>query len=193
MTYGDPDWASPGAATAEIPSAPTVNNSAVSGNPVQRPDRSGCVHRLISIVLIGLCVSMSALGVLAILQLESIQMEEITEFFIATYMVVFAALLFLYEMMWWCTIDSVNKIVRKNFGFMYKVYGKALYLIFVALLCLGLDKKLLQENMAWLQWFTGISWAATGCVLLFLVWCRPNLFENYKSPTGGYLEEAGAV
>jgi len=89
--------------------------------------------------------------------------------------------------MWWCTIGGLNKVLRKNFGFMYKILGKAFYLIFVACLCFGINAEMLQE-LDWLRYFTGIAWAGTGVFLIILQFAYPEVFESYKSPTGGFTE-----
>lgn len=134
---------------------------------------------------------MVALGVSALFELTFGGVPDFSDFFIAAYMILFAVLLFLYEMMWWCTVDQLNKRIRKNFGFMYKIEGKAAYLIFVALLALGMDRNLLGE-LEWLQWFTGIGWAVMGLFLFFLVCFQPSVFRNYQAPSGGYIDESGA-
>merc|ERR1712038_954688 len=90
----------------------------------------------------------------------------------------------LYELMWWMPIKGINLILRKNFGFMYKVQGKALYLIFIACLTMGLDKEVVGQ-FNWLRWFTGIAWGVGGVGLMFLRWTLPDLFEKYKPPTAG--------
>mmetsp|Transcript_36637 Transcript_36637/g.43786 ORF Transcript_36637/g.43786 Transcript_36637/m.43786 type:complete len:194 (-) Transcript_36637:195-776(-) len=188
---GDPDWASPGAATAEvIPDAPGSSNLP-NGNPVPRKNRSVLWQRLISFVIIGLCASMIALGLSVLFELTFGGFPDFSDFFIAAYMILFAVLLFLYEMMWWCTVDGLNKRIRKNFGFMYKIQGKAAYIIFVALLCLGVDRKILGE-LEWLQWFTGIAWFSMGILLEVLICFQPSVFRNYQAPSGGYIDETGA-
>jgi len=145
------------------------------------------VHRFISIILIGLCAAMIALGVFVII--DNRTFNDFAEWFIGAYMVLFAALLFIYEAVWWCTIGSLNRLIRKNFGFMYKIRGKALYLIFVACLCIGIDKNLLGD-MDWLRWFSGIGWGAAGAGLLFVSYTKPDLFENYYVPTKGFNSNA---
>ena len=67
--------------------------------------------------------------------------SDLSEPFLAAYMVLFALLLFIYELMWWSPAKKLNKNMRKNFGFMYGLRGKGLYLIFVAFLCFGLGKE----------------------------------------------------
>lgn len=136
---------------------------------------------------------MVATGLLALIEISLNGFPDFSDFFIAAYMILFAVLLFVYEMMWWCTVDKVNKLIRKNFGFMYKIHGKAGYLIFVALLCVGLDTSILDRgNLEWLQWFTGIAWALMGFILVFILWLKPRVFRNYQAPSGGYLNEGGA-
>ena len=188
MTYGEPDWATPGASATGIVAAnedfSTPENNAVAAKP-DRQSGSTLWQRLFSIFLIGLCVQMCSLGVLALIDLGSFGFDDFTQGFIATYMILFSALLFAYEFMWWCTIDSWNKVLRRNFGFIYKVTGKALYLIFVAALCIGVDKGLLGDK-EWLRWFTGLSWGVAGVVLLVLTCVKPEIFGNYNAPTGGY-------
>jgi hypothetical protein len=123
---------------------------------------------------------MVALGVFVILK----NTNDFAEWFIASYMILFGVLLFLYEAIWWCTIAPLNRLIRKNFGFMYNIRGKALYLIFVACLCIGINSKLLG-NMDWLRWISGIGWGVAGAGLLFLSFTNPQLFENYYVPTKG--------
>lgn len=70
---------------------------------------------------------------------------------------------------------------------MYKIYGKALYLIMVACLCIGISKEVLQE-LDWLRWFTGIGWGGVGVFMIVLQFMRPDIFESYMAPTAGILE-----
>ena len=152
-------------------------------------DRSKTWHRLISIGLICLCAAMFALGVFAIM--DNFTVNDFTEWFIAAYMILFSVLLFLYELLWWCTIGPLNRLIRKNFGFIYKVRGKALYLIFVSCLCIGIDEKLLG-SMDWLRWVSGIGWGVAGLALLILSFTNAPLFENYYVPTKGFKDENAA-
>ena len=146
------------------------------------------LQSITSIVLILLCVAMAALGVFVFIE-NKFGLSDFAEYFVASYMVLFALLLFLYEVMWWCTIDKLNHSIRKNFGFIYGIKGKALYLIFVACLCIGIDSKTLG-NKAWLRWVTGIGWGACGVALLAATIINPELFEDYKTPTGGFSDGA---
>jgi len=128
---------------------------------------------------------MACLGVFALIDVSTFDVNDISQIFIAFYMILFAFLLFLYELMWWLTIDKVNVIIRRNFGFLYGIRGKALYLIFVACLCIGLQKGILG-NKEWLRYFVGIAWLCAGCLHIFLFYWKSDLLGEIKVPTGGF-------
>lgn len=136
----------------------------------------------LSILNMGLCAMMAALGVLTIIEVESSGVGELSEPFLAAYMVMFAGLLFTYELMWWAPSPAINKALRKNFGFMYGLQGKGLYLVFVACLCLGLGR---DAKVKELNWATGIAFLAVGCFHIFIVCARPDLAMKYVAPTAG--------
>jgi len=188
--YGEPDWITPGAstnaaATQEEFGAPSASTMTPEGVP---KDRSNLVQKLLSICNCGLAVSMCSLGVLGFMKLNLKTLNDYSEAFICVYMILFATLLFLYELMWWATINSINKVIRMNFGFMYGMKGKGCFLIFIAFLAIGLDTGAEQ----WLRYFTGIAFLAGGFLHVFLVCYKPDLVENYKAPTGG-LEQSDEV
>ena len=112
-----------------------------------------------------------------------IQNSGISEIFVSIYMILFSVLLFCYELMWWMSVDAINKNLRMNFGFMYGIKGKALYLIFIAFLSGGLKE---EVSFVWLPWLTFGGFLGTGVLLLFLHFARPQLLESYKAPTAGF-------
>lgn len=135
---------------------------------------------------------MGTLGVLVILNYELNSLVDIAATpFLASYMIMFAVLLFVYELLWWVPIAPVNRTLRKNFGFMYGLKGKGFYMIFVAFLCIGL----LEENnqvVKYLGWATGISFLAIGVLHIFLVLSNPDFVDLYQPPTAG-LERLGST
>lgn len=188
--YGEPDWASPGASSSGVPATETSTgtvNVAYGGRNQSGGGQSSCVQRLLSILNLVLCAGMMALGVLGLLGFRS--GTDLSEAFVAVYMLLFATLLALYEIMWWSTIDVINKNLRKNFGFLYGVKGKAFYLIFVAFLVIGLKNKVIK----WLQWAVGISYLVSGVLHLFLWFTKPELVSSYKAPSGGLASNENAV
>lgn len=138
----------------------------------------------------GLAALMTALGVLTIIEVHKTGIgKDLSEPFLAFYMILFAVLLFLYELMWWSPMPKLNKDMRKNFGFMYGLRGKGLYLVFVACLCLGLGS---DAKVAIMNYITGASFLAAGILHLFIVFFRPLTAMEYQAPTAG-LDESTAM
>lgn len=135
----------------------------------------------LSIVDIGLSAMMAALGVLTILNL-TISARDLSELFLSGYMIIFAVLLFAYEIMWWSAVPMINKSLRKNFGFLYGLKGKGLYLIFVAFLCLGLAS---DPAVVELTWATGIAFLTVGVLHLMVAFCQPDISDKYQAPSAG--------
>jgi len=132
---------------------------------------------------IGLSVMMSGLGVLTLIEVHNEgKADEISEPFLASYMIMFAVLLFIYEVMWWMPAPGINKAVRRNFGFMYGLRGKGFYLIFVAFLCLGLGN---DASVKELNWATGIAFLLVGCLHIFVVCSHPEVATQYVAPSAG--------
>jgi len=184
MAFGEPAWASTGGDKAATTSIPSSAAPSAQPNSYQAPGRgcSGCVQRMLSVANISLSVLMAALGVLTIIEVGA-DVSDFARTFVSVYMIIFALLLAFYELMWWVPIPFINMNLRKNFGFMYGIKGKAAYLIFVAFLTIGLGS---EQRFKWLQWTTGISFLAIGVFHIFLVCTRPDLVEDYKAPTSGY-------
>jgi uncharacterized protein YbbC (DUF1343 family) len=82
----------------------------------------------------------------------------------------------------------LNKTFRKNFGFLYGLTGKALYLIFTALLTIGFirDDKGVTSVVPALDWITGIAWLAAGILHLFVACQMPDVAAAYVPPTTGF-------
>jgi len=180
--FEEPDWATPGSTTAAAPTQEITGDSFNQGSN-GGSDRSGLILVLMSMLNIGLSAMMVALGVLGILDFDGKGVEDYSDAFIAGYMIVFAVLLFAYECMWWKAIGPINQSLRKNFGFMYGLKGKGLYLIFISFLTIGLSDE--SENVE-LQWATGISYMAAGFLHLFVVFAKPEITLKYKAPTRGF-------
>lgn len=166
---------------------------------------------LLSLLNMGLAVMMAALGVLTIIEVHKGGVQEaetddaaggnanqknnraynkydLSEPFLAFYMILFAVLLFCYELMWWSPLQALNDNMRKNFGFMYGLQGKGLYLIFVAFLCFGLGA---DARVLILNYFTGISFLVGGCLHIFVVCYKPEIAMEYQPPA--WSKAAGAA
>jgi hypothetical protein len=148
-----------------------------------RRDNASAILVLLSIADIGIAALMATLGVLTLIELNGV--SDTAAGFLAAYMIIFALLLFVYELMWWVGIPTVNLVLRKNFGFLYGLKGKGLYLIFVAFLTLGLKNDSFGKIVTSLTWATGFSFLGMGVLHLFLVCVHPTITDNYRAPTAG--------
>ncbi len=136
-------------------------------------------------------MSQSALGVLTLIQVHFGGIgDDFSEPFLASYMILFALLLFMYELMWWTPMPFINKALRKNFGFMYGLRGKGLYLIFAGCLCLGLGN---DATVKELNWATGIAFLAVGLLHWFVICFHPDLAMKYVAPTAGLLSTGAST
>ena len=110
----------------------------------------------LSILNLICCGLMIYLGVRGILSINfGAGFSNFSELCAIIYMFVFSGLLLAYEAMWWKSVKSINKVLRKNFGFMYGLRGKAAFLIFVACLSLGVSN---LPNLKALMYSIGILW-----------------------------------
>lgn len=109
-----------------------------------------------------------------------------TVFFLSIYMTMFATILFSYEVMWWQPSAFLNKMYRKNFGFMYGIQGKGLYLIFVAFLTIGLrDETKDHTAIPGLNWAVFFGWLVAGLIHEWLACTNMDVVLAYKPPTAG--------
>jgi hypothetical protein len=145
---------------------------------------------LLSIINLGLGVMMAALGVLTLINFAKPSSNDLSEAFLAAYMILFAILLFVYELMWWMGVGWINKMLRKNFGFLYGLRGKGFYLIFVAFLCLGLGN---DNSVRALTLATGIAFLVFGAIHVFIVMLHPTISIQYQAPTAGLLSKDGTT
>jgi hypothetical protein len=77
----------------------------------------------LSLLNMGLAAMMGALGVLSLIVNPPAGLADLSPAFLAVYMVIFAALLFCYEFIWWQPVAALNVMFRKNFGFLYGLRG----------------------------------------------------------------------
>jgi hypothetical protein len=141
----------------------------------------------LSLLNIGLAAMMGTLGVLTLISNPPHNSQDISLAFLACYMIIFAALLFLYEFIWWQPVPSINITFRKNFGFLYGLKGKGFYLLGIAFLTFGLRKDGggNQSGVKGLDWSTGAAWLSAGVLHLYVACAMPETAAVYKPPTAG--------
>ncbi|CAJ1935703.1 unnamed protein product [Cylindrotheca closterium] len=186
--YDEPTWVNPATndAPATTEEADTGGHVTAPPTPIEdykRESKKSLPLMVMSILNIGSAAMMAALGVLTLVEVnKSGSVNNLSEPFLASYMCMFALLLGLYELMWWMPTPNINRVIRKNFGFLYGLLGKGFYLIFVACLCVGLGT---DARIKVLNYSTGGCWIAMGLVHVFIVCFRPELAVQYHAPTAG--------
>lgn len=188
--FGEPDWTTPGVSSASAaPSGATSNTSSTSSSRSSPCDEL-CTQRILSILVMGIASMMMTLAIFGLISFKWKEAESYSDAFVAVYMIIFASLLLAYELMWWGSIAFVNKSLRKNFGFLYGIRGKSLFIIFVAFLTFGLEGKnnevVFGVVLKDLGLATGISFFAVGVLHFFIYFTKPDLLQNYKAPTAGF-------
>ena len=146
--------------------------SASDTNAVAPPCKS-FVKSLFLIVDLGLAVLMASVGVLGIMNAEaSGEADDSNTIFLGLYMIIFASVLFFYEICAICPIKSLDNFLRNNVGFMYSVFGRGFYMIFIAVICFSITD---PQDMAY---GTGAALAAIGLLQMILYLQVPAYFGD---------------
>lgn len=143
--------------------------------PPLSPANAGTVQSALSCFNMGLSVLMCASGVLGVSKSNGFS----ADIFVALYMILFGVLLFTYELMWWKTVDSVTRVLRKNFGFLFGIKGKSFFIIFIAFLNFGLNSA--GEPAKTLGMATGICLLIDG-ILHFGIMLKYPEYVQYTPP-----------
>lgn len=153
--------------------APSSSNNTSNSDGAPIPPFKRTVRALLSLVDLGLGVMMGAVGVLGIQNAEDAGDEDDSNsIFLGGYMVVFAAILILYELVTMCRISFVDRFLKNNVGFMYSVYGRGAYMMFIAIICFSIND---PKDLAIA---TGCCVGAMGLLQIVLYFIRPGYFQN---------------
>jgi len=202
--WAQPDTSTPAAAgnnfdTSVSSSIPSGAAAATGGGEtvIAPSSKANLVQRIFSVVTLGLCGAMAATAVYVLLNVGFTDGKEMSEAFVGCYMIIFSMLLAGYEIMWWMPVPWVNKSLRKNFGFLYGLKGKAGFIIYVAILNFGLigsnDAEVGDSGYTVEEFNIGVGI----CMLFnglchFFIYCRHHEhFETYEAPSAGLMKESG--
>lgn len=129
LRLSQPNTAAPGVAPASyVPPGTISSPAAVGGAPAgATPQYKWITDAVQSVINIGLCVFLSFTGVRGIQDSDSVDDTGIV--FVAIYLIAFSAILFVYEVVQLYPCEVLDLALKKNFGFLYGVFGKACYLM----------------------------------------------------------------
>ena len=117
---------------------------------------------------------MAGVGVLGMQDAQSA--DDTGIIFIGLYMLIFAILLFTYEISCLCPCEFLVKFLKSNYGFLYGPFGKGAYMIIICIICFGLDAD--SKRVKDLAIGTGAAVCFVGCVELILSYLYPKYFPR---------------
>jgi len=126
MSKGDPSWVQ-GVEDREPLSAGETSDYGSSAGSSGLSTKSPVTYWSLKVITMGLCCMMCATALLGLAMLHGI--ENIGKIFVAVYMIFFAVLLFMFELVQVQPWPAVDHLFQRNFGFLYSAKGKALYII----------------------------------------------------------------
>ena len=81
-------------------------------------------RRIFYVFNLGIPVFLAYTGAMGLLALTSYNSDSTATVFQSIYMLLFAALLFIFEAVQICPCEPVDNVLKRNFGFFYGVFGK---------------------------------------------------------------------
>mmetsp|Transcript_4296 Transcript_4296/g.4454 ORF Transcript_4296/g.4454 Transcript_4296/m.4454 type:complete len:185 (+) Transcript_4296:125-679(+) len=149
--------------------------SGAGGQGDVAPKYKGCVKTFFLIINLGLMVMMSATGALGIGTSKSI--SDTSTVIIGLYMVLFAAMSGIFEIIQIYPCSMIDNIYKKNFGFLYGVIGKSGFTVFMAVLSFGLSS---PQQLALATGLLGGGWG----VIQYLLYMKfPEYFDKKEKFT----------
>lgn len=155
-----------------------------SGAPANTPSNrnlsapSSAVLQYKKYILLGLriaTVGFSALMLMtALIGLSKVnELGDYNKMFVGIYMVCFAIMLLVFEIIQLQPMVALDHMYQRNFGFLYGIKGKGFFIIFIAFLSFGLG----SDSLCIL---TGIALLSLGGSMVGLFLKYPDLFEEDK-------------
>lgn len=138
------------------------------------------VQWAIRTIIVGMTVMMAAAGALSLAALDTSD-NPASDFFVGLYVILFAAILFVHEVNLMFPVQTIDQILRKNFGFLFKALGKGAFILFIAFLNFGLS----TDND--LGMATGICLCIVGAGYILLYLRNPEFFDEATPKDAGYL------
>mmetsp|Transcript_35127 Transcript_35127/g.35765 ORF Transcript_35127/g.35765 Transcript_35127/m.35765 type:complete len:183 (-) Transcript_35127:154-702(-) len=138
----NPSWLSESApgngSSTSVPGADTASTTPASTSANAAPVKNKALVKGILLILnCGIAVMMSATGALGVGHAQSA--SDTGNVFVGIYMILFASILFTFEIIQIRPCTSIDEFYKKNFGFLYGMIGKGLYTFFIAILSFGLS------------------------------------------------------
>jgi hypothetical protein len=119
LSASAPPAAAPSAASSSYPTA--------AADGADEPKNKRLVQGILSFFNLGFMVFLAATGALGVGSADNI--NDTGTIFVGIYMIVFAAVVFIFEMSQLCPGTSLDNLMKRNFGFLYGINGKGLFIL----------------------------------------------------------------
>lgn len=97
---------------------------------VADPPYKTIVKGSVAFLNIGMMFFLSVVGALAIASVNDVNTTEATGLiFVGLYLLIFASILFIYEIIQLLPFEALDLFYKKNFGFLYGPVGKGLFIL----------------------------------------------------------------
>lgn len=97
---------------------------------VADPPYKTLVKGSVAFLNIGMMFFLSVVGALAIASVNDVNTTEATGLiFVGLYLLIFASILFIYEIIQLLPFEALDLFYKKNFGFLYGPVGKGLFIL----------------------------------------------------------------
>ena len=114
--------------TGGSPASPTRDvESSGAASSVPEPPNFRLVTTTMLVMNLGMMIFMAAVGALGIGSANSINSTGLI--FVGLYLILFAGLVFVYELSQVLKWETLDLFMKKNFGFLYGIKGKGLFMI----------------------------------------------------------------
>mmetsp|Transcript_5963 Transcript_5963/g.13173 ORF Transcript_5963/g.13173 Transcript_5963/m.13173 type:complete len:171 (+) Transcript_5963:77-589(+) len=123
---------------SSAPAAPAAAGDVESDGGVVGPAHKKKFSVLLVTMNMGSSIFMAATGALSMATASGI--NDTGLIFVGLYIMIFSAIIFLYELAQLSKWEKFDSFMKKNFGFLYGVIGKSAFLAFTAILCFGLKQ-----------------------------------------------------
>jgi len=110
-------------ATMETASTPIAK----AGDNSPPPPYKSTVKGIFMFCNLGMMIFLAATGALGIQQSDSVNDTSVV--FVGIYLILFAAIVFIYEIAQLCPDSSVDSFFKRNFGYLYGIIGKSLFIM----------------------------------------------------------------
>ena len=143
-------------------------------------DEGSIVRRVLKaftvLLNVGLPVTLALVGAYGIK--ESTNIDDAQVVFMGIYLILFAAILFIFEFLQLLPLESLDLMYKKNFGYLYGVNGKGMYTLLIGIFAFGLTGESVTTTTSELAQAIGILVAIWGVLQMIVNVVFPDFYDK---------------